>query len=258
MNLRPAFLIISILLLTFVGTSCTTQKENASTSFKSSFITPIEEAHNNEEWLNKSTFKADITITFGGNTALEATMYMHPASGKTRLNVDENISVGYNGKDIWITPNDSALARADFHVLTWSYFLAAPYKLDDPGTQLSDEGVSSLRGKDYDTAKLTFEAGTGETPDDWYMLYRDQETNKLFSMAYVVTYGKTLEEANQEPHAITYHDFKTIDGVPISTSWKFWGWSAESGLGEQQIGSGTLSNVAFVEVDDGFYKKAES
>jgi len=252
-TLTGAFL---ILILISVLSSCSKNETSpGADSFHEQFTAPIEKAHQAERWLEKGSIKTDIHIKFGGNTVIEATMHMQTSTGKTRLDVDENISAAFDGNDVWIAPNDTALARADFHVLTWSYFLAIPYKLNDPGTILEDRGIQSLGNKTYDTAMLTFEEGTGDTPDDWYLIYRNQETDMLYALAYIITYGKTSDEANQDPHAITYEDFETIDGVPVSTTWKFWGWDEETGLSEQQTGEGILSNIEFVEVPEGFYQQ---
>lgn len=119
-------------------------------------------------------------------------------------------------------------------------------KLDDPGANLVVQQPRPLDGKPHETAKLTFDAGVGDAPDDWYILYRDPESHLLKAMAYIVTYGKSVEEANKEPHAITYHDFEEVEGVKIPMTWKFWLWSEEKGVHGDQLGAVRLSTVKFV------------
>jgi hypothetical protein len=145
-----------------------------------------------------------------------------------------------------------------FDLKTWAYFLKAPYKLNDPGTKISGEGAANMKGRSYDTAKLTFASGTGDTPDDWYMLYRNPESDRLQAMAYIVTAGKTVEEANKDPHAISYDDFEVIDGIPVAANWNFWGWNAAKGFSEETIGEARLSNIQFVEKGKLFEKPEEA
>ena len=63
------------------------------------------------------------------------------------------------------------------------------------------------------------------TPDDWYILFKDPSTNYLAAMAYIVTYGKDLEKANADPHCLTYENFVDFNGIPIATTWNLWTWN---------------------------------
>ena len=120
-------------------------------------------------------------------------------------------------------------------------------KLRDPGSNLSILGNRLLGARQHVAAKLTFHQGVGDTPDDWYIVYADPQTGYLMSMAYIVTFGKDLAEAEKEPHAITYDGFDNVDGVVISTRWNFWNWSPAEGIHGMPIGDAALSNVRFVE-----------
>ena len=97
----------------------------------------------------------------------------------------------------------------------------------------------------------------GDAPDDWYLLYRDPGDATLRAMAYIVTYGKSKEEAGKEPHAIRYDSYVDVDGVKLSDKWSFWNWSEEEGIHGDKIGEAILSNFAFVEPGpDAFTKPA--
>jgi hypothetical protein len=102
-----------------------------------------------------------------------------------------------------VAPASAKLERARFHLLTWPYFAALPMKLADPGAHLQLLGERSLRGKVYQAVRLTFDPGVGDTPEDWYVLYRDPSSGRLAAAAYIVTYGKSATAASKEPHAIT-------------------------------------------------------
>lgn len=256
----PAFWAVTLIFLLGLA-GCAKQEDSGAhvdkDSFHYTYANAIEEAHNVSVWEKKDAFKADIEVTFGEQAILQGTLTTEMNSVRTRLVISEDTVAVFDGKDIWVAPNDTAINRVDFHLKTWPYFLKAPYKLLDPGTKLEDLGTDSLTGDLYDTARLTFEPGTGDTPDDWYVLYRDTESNRLHAMAYIVTYGKSVEEANEEPHAITYEGIVELEGVPVPTVWNFWIWDEENGISGEPIGKVTISNPEFIEASDQLFAAPE-
>ncbi|MEM6794202.1 MAG: DUF6503 family protein [Acidobacteriota bacterium] len=64
-----------------------------------------------------------------------------------------------------------------------TYWLTMPYKLLDPGVNLSYDGEETLDGATYDKLKLTFE-GVGLTPGDTYWAYIDRESGLMGRWAY--------------------------------------------------------------------------
>lgn len=54
-----------------------------------------------------------------------------------------------------------------------------------------------LDEKDHQTAKLTFEKGIGDAPDDWYVVYTDPENNTMQAAAYIVTFGSGGDTSRQ-------------------------------------------------------------
>lgn len=212
------------------------------------FAGKIEKAHGNA-WETQAAFSTDIVVNFGGNTMIDGQMITDTPAGRSRFELKDGTVLVFDGQDAWTSPEDSAFQGARFHVLTWPYFLAAPWKLDDPGTHLKDLGKQPYKnGEKLKAARLTFDSGIGDSPDDWYVVYRNDK-NQLAGMAYIVTFGTDVAEAEKEPHAITYHDFKKVDGVMIPTRWEFWNWSAEKGIFGDPIGEVTLKNPRFVNTD---------
>lgn len=215
------------------------------------FVAPIEKAHRATDWYAKEGVKARLELVFGGAPRFAGTLLMRPHAGETRLTLDDGTTIGFDGKDGWMTPKDSAFGKPRFHALTWAYFLAAPYKLSDRGTKIEPLGRKELQGKEYETARLTFAAGTGDAPDDWYLLYRDPESGRLAAMAYIVTYGGgNAKEA--EPHALTYENYEDVEGIPVPMLWKLWEWSEESGLGKP-LGEVKVSGLEFVKPPAGAF-----
>lgn len=217
------------------------------------FAAPVERAHSAEVWRQKDAFQSGIVVRFGGNKILEGRMLMTPSMSRTRLELSSGPIAIWDGEEVWVSPAGDDFPEARFHALTWPYFLSAPTKLRDPGARLEPLGGKELRGERFETAKLTFDAGVGDTPDDWYVLYRNLESGRLAAMAYIVTFGTSREEAEKEPHAITYDEYVDVEGVPIPTRWTFWTWSDEAGIQGEAIGEVTLEHPAFVQPGEGAF-----
>ncbi len=220
------------------------------------FVSSIEKAHGAQAWRSKQAVSADLTIDFGGQRMLEGTMIFDTAVGRSRMELADGTVLVFDGETAWVSPADSSFKDARFHVLTWPYFLAAPMKLRDPGTHLKDTGEMPWRkDKKVDTAKLTFEGGVGDAPDDWYILYRDPQTHRLLGAAYIVTFEKSVDEAEKQPHAISYEQYESVDGVSLPHRWRFWHWDKNKGIHGQPIGKAKLMNVRFVSPKPGTFKK---
>ena len=66
-----------------------------------------------------------------------------------------------------------------------TYWLLMPYKLRDPGVNLSYVGEETIDGVKYDKLLLTF-AGVGLTPGDRYTAYIHHDTHLMDRWAYVL------------------------------------------------------------------------
>ena len=226
----------------------------AGSSSPSEFVTAVGEAHGIDTWRSKGALETKITVDFGGQRLVTGTLLTDTAVGKVRLTLDDGTVVIYNHGEAWTHPADSEFQGARFHILTWPYFLAAPMKLNDPGTHVELRGSLPLDGDKLAAARLSFDDGVGDSPDDWYVLYQDG-LHRLAGMAYIVTFGKETAEAEKEPHAITYHDFAEVDGVTLSKHWKFWNWTEEGGIHGDQIGEVKLSEPRFVGFDPSLFEE---
>ena len=212
------------------------------------FIQPIEQAHNESAWDARREVRADFVLSVGDRPPMRGRMWTMTDVGRVRMEIDGGPTLVFDGSRAWVSPADVEFPRARFHLLTWPYFLAAPFKLDDPGTRIESLGELPLReGEPMPAAKLTFGEGVGDTPDDWYILYRDPQTRRLVAMAYIVTYGTPAEQAADEPHAIVYDGFKAVDGAVVSTDWQFYHWSRQTGIHGESMGRMKLRHVQFTQ-----------
>lgn len=229
-------------------------------SVAAAFAGPIEAAQGKAAWDLAEALSADVTVTFGGQRAIDGRMIFTTEVGHSRLELADGTVAVFDGERAWVSPAAADLPQARFHLLTWPYFLAAPFKLRDPGAHLEDLGTRPHDGVDHPAARLTFDPGVGDSPDDWYVVYRDPSNDRLAAMAYVVTYGgRSAEEAGAEPHAITYHDFEQVDGATVSATWRMWNWSEEEGVHGDPIGEVVLTDLAFVTPPaDAFERPADA
>ncbi len=210
------------------------------------FVAAIEKAHNASALREKGFISFDLKLTFGGSERFNGRITSSMDSGKIKAKrYSDGTALLWQNDTLTVLPDTATWKNGRFAVFTWQYFFMAPYKLSDPGTQYAMTGEKTISGTTYDTAKLTFEKGTGDAPDDWYLLYKDPATDLLRGMAYIVTAGgSTVAEAEENAHAIYYDTFQTLaDGTPVATKWSFYNWNEEEGFNGDPIGSAVISNV---------------
>jgi len=209
-------------------------------------IEKTEAVHSKGEFLSRAIVQFDIVLEFGGSERLNGTMTLTTNSTAGKIFYQNGEEIYYQKDKVFVSPEMENTERARFAAYTWSYFFLFPYKLSDPGTNWSEEEQAILNGEAYNSQKLTFGEGIGDAPDDWYITHFDSRTNLIKVAAYIVTAGETsVEEAEKDPHAISYHDYNGIDGIPLAHSWKFWEWRKDSGL-TRQLGKAELSNFQFL------------
>ncbi len=246
--------LLTILLLL---TSPTFAQEQS--KFHKHFADSIGTAHGIKAYNKQKALQANITVTFGGSTTKTVTTFDTPV-GKSHIKTDDGIIMVLDGKDAWVAPADGDIppGRARFMLLTWPYFIAAPFKLADPGTSITDQGKQPLDAhRIYPAGKLTFSESVGDSPDDWYMLYRNPDNDQLAAMAYIVTYGKSSDDAEISPHMVVYETYEKVDGVTLPTRMSFWNWDPAMGKIGEQIGEVTVTDYQFVEPDEDLFTKPE-
>lgn len=229
-----------------------------STAKQHSYVKPIEAAHGAGSWRAQQAASMDLKVTFQGQLQLEGALTTAPDGATTRIETTDGSVIVSTGDSVYVSPATAANPKMRFHALTWSYFLAAPFKLEDPGSNLEELGQAQLDGRTHDLARLTFDAGIGDAPDDWYVLYRDAESGTLSAMAYIVTFGNNPDEVTEnDPHAIVYREFQTVDGVAIPMHWDFYNWSRELGPHGEPIGEVSLTNFRFTDAGPNLFTAPE-
>jgi hypothetical protein len=221
-----------------------------------SFIEAIEKAHGAAAWPKDRALQADFTIRFG-DKGWEGTYTIDRAMSLVRLDLKDGTTLVFDGKEVWMAPADSKFSRPRFWIFTPPYFALLPFKLRDQGARLTPAEPKSIDGIAHDLARLTFMPGTGDAPDDWYLLYRDPKLGRLDATAYIVTYARDAAKAAAEPHLLRYLDFQTVVGVTLATRWQFFNWNEAQGQHGALLGEWTLANVKFVPVAPAAFQRPE-
>ena len=195
-----------------------------------------------------------LDLTFGGKPRFRGSVMHTPSMDRIAMTRrDDGAALHYDGQAVALMRDDTSLQwpRARFDVFTWPYFATAPFKLADPGTQWDPaRSYPWTDGDPATAARLTFAAGTGDAPDDYYVVFPDAG-GRLGGMAYVVTFGKPAADVDSlAPHAIRYHDYRDVDGVPVAHRWTFHDWNPTDGLGAAVIGEATLTDARWVAADE--------
>lgn len=218
-----------------------------------SFAENIEEAHNKTAFRTHDAVGFDITLKFKGETRLQGRVSMTTNSSRVRLDKTNGVSIIYDGDQVALTPDTTEIGNSRFDVFTWQYFFAMPFKLTDPGTIWEQQDMRILDSTRYESARLSFESSIGDSPDDWYVVYKDPQTERLKAAAYIVTFSKDQKTAEEDPHAIVYSNYQMVDDVAFATKWSFHNWNAETGLGEQ-LGSAEISNIQFFTPEEDTFR----
>jgi hypothetical protein len=213
----------------------------------SEFVEQIKKAQHIDQFYKQKAIAFDIETMVNGK-ATTATLTTMTNSGKMRLQYANGKTVVFDGKKIWLNSAEvGADKQARFDIFMWQYFFMAPFKMDDAGTywQLMTDKI--IDDNEYARAKLTFKNGTGDTPNDWYIVHRNKATDYLSAMAYIVTFGnKAVTEAEKRPNGITYDDFISVEGVQFATTWRFGKWSEQRGFYDVK-GSAKIKNIRFLK-----------
>ncbi|WP_418262409.1 hypothetical protein [Flavobacterium faecale] len=233
---------IAIIALTFFMTGCKSpQKEET-------FVAKAEKAHQKEAFNSQEAIQFDFKLFFGGKERMDATLTLLTNSSKGLIEFRNGAKIIYDHDKVFYSPDVPSEKSVRFDAYTWSYFFLFPYKMSDGGTIWSPYNNPATNKEQYETQKLTFASGTGDAPEDWYVVYTNQETHLVEQLAYIVTANASKTEAEKEPHGIQYKNFQTVNGIPFATEWQFCGWSEEKEFGEN-IGNASLTNIKFITVE---------
>ena len=162
-----------------------------------------------------------------------------------RLAADSSVGFGWSGEQAWRMPPEAELpTNARFWSLTPYYFIGIPFVFGDPGVLTATEGEMAFEGRTYDLVRVTYEAGTGDAPDDYYIVLVDRETRRVGGVRYVVSYPGFYPDGGHGAESLLVYDgAQTINGVTFPQTFRTFRWT-DDGPGDLRTET-TLSDVVF-------------
>ena len=177
-------------------------------------------------------------------------------SRKTRIE-GSGFILGFDGKKAWLDQDEIhfKLNSARFYHSLMFYFYAMPFVLGDDGVKFSEAKPIEFEGVSYPGTKIDFEANTGDSPNDEYIIYRDPKTNEMAWLAYTVTYGK--RNKNNRFSFIRYDKWIDINGLklPSEINW----YNRDQGVLAEKVSgySFTKPSITKTILDPSIFRKPE-
>ena len=171
-------------------------------------------------WRSAPTVSFEDEFNVPGQPAQVSRVVVEQARRRAYIDMTDGAKLAWDGEKAWSMGWQSPLPPRFLALLNY-YFVNLPWLTQDPGVKLGEPGIGSLANDstEYVTVMMTFEPGTGDTPDDYYRLYIDPATKRLKACAYVVTYQSILPGglASSPEHVLVYDETASVGGllVPI-------------------------------------------
>jgi len=200
-----------------------------------------------EKWQSSASVEYDLTYERPKGTKRDHQLF--DLRSRDGLITADEFTLGASKGEVWIKPGLEALGGTPprFYMWTPFYFFGMPFVFADPGAKQESLGRKTFQGQEYEVVKITYEAGTGDSPDDFYIAYVDPASGRLKLAIYVVTYpelrkGKAIDELEQ--HAIVFEEWQEADGLTVPKSAAYYDWKNDTIEGET-LGRLQFTNVRF-------------
>ena len=206
MNKAVAILVFSILII-----SCKPKekKENVYKNYPENLVKVLKKHGGLDNWNSLQV------LSFNKGEEVH-TVDLH--SRKTII-ASPKYSLGFNGKDIWVSDTTAYKGNKDFYYNLYFYFYAMPFVLADDGIIYEETNPISFDGKEYPGYKISYKANVGTSPDDNYFVYYNPETFQMEWLGYTVTYFSKKPSA--KANLIRYNSWENVNGfqLPKEITW---------------------------------------
>jgi hypothetical protein len=120
------------------------------------------------KWKSYGAVEFDLTWTSAKGTKKDHQLF--DLRSRAGLITSDKYTLGNSNGEVWIKPGLDALGGTPprFYMWTPFYFFGMPFVFADPGATAESLGKKSFQGQEYDSFKISFKKGTGDTPDDFY------------------------------------------------------------------------------------------
>jgi hypothetical protein len=152
------------------------------------------------------------------------------------------VTFGWDGARAWYHGAAEPPLNVRFWSLTPYYFVAIPFVLADPGVQLAHFGELDFEGRTYDEVLVTYEAGVGDSPGDYYIVLIDRETRRIGGCRYIVAYPGFFPEGGHTAEKLMVYDgAQVVDGITFPETFRTFAWNAPHRVAPgQNVADGAL------------------
>jgi len=211
------------------------------------------EAHGGlERWLAQGTIEFEFDYAPLGDAAGRRYSFQEidlwSAQGRHQeLGASPDAEFGFNGKVTWISPAlDAFPSPPGFWTLTPYYFLGVPFVMGDPGARFEQLEDAPLGDVLHRRVKVTYDPGTGDAPDDYYVLYIHPQSFRIGGLRYVVSYPGFFPEGGHTPEKLMlYGELKEFAGLTLAQRLDTYAWDAEQGRPGAKVTDVKVSRVRF-------------
>ncbi|MRI02192.1 hypothetical protein GH721_16730 [Kriegella sp. EG-1] len=173
---------------------------------------------------------------------------------------DKDAKFGWDGSTAWVKAKDSTAFAYDtkFWALTPLYLFGYPFIVDGEGVNLELLPETTYKGKVNDVVKITFDAGTGDAPDDYYILQFDKESHFLTATRYIVSYPKYFKDGGHNPEKfMEVGELVNVSGVLLPNGLKTH-WTLENEQQGEYITKIEITDIKYVKnIEEGYFKAPE-
>ncbi|MGF1467824.1 MAG: hypothetical protein ACFCGT_17025 [Sandaracinaceae bacterium] len=152
---------------------------------------------------------------------------------------------GWDGAQAWIRPGPDAFpSPARFWATTPYYFVAIPFVLADEGARYERLPDEPFEGVAHRLVKVTYADGTGDSPDDYYIVYLHPETRRVSALRYVVAYpGFFPEGGHTDEKLMAYRELEPAGDVLIPRALPTYAYDQETRSVGEQVTEITITRV---------------
>lgn len=131
---------------------------------------------------------------------------------------------GWDGTQAWYLGEKGPI-NPRFWTMTPFYFVGVPFVFADDGLTLTKEAPVTFEERTYDQVRVTFQAGTGDAPDDYYVVLIDQETRRVGGVRYIVSYKGFFPNGGHTPEKFMKYDgSQTVGKITFPKTFRTFPW----------------------------------
>jgi len=175
-----------------------------------------------ENWLNAGVLEFRWTYhmsDMGPDKIVDTLQQVDPSTLKAAHQVPgTDTTFGWDGTEAWISPPDAEFPTPPrFWALTPYYFVGIPFVFGDVNARFQLLEDIEFQGKLYNQVKVTYLPGSGDAPDDYYIILIQPESKLVAGARYIVTSPLVAKGGPPVEKLITLEAYAKYGGLLIPT-----------------------------------------